>query len=105
LTDPVPRKFYYIKNPAFAKKKKEEVEESFLIVLTLYTMGGPCMIRKKVGGETTRGPECTDNFQIREFSFDAFTYFSCEHAYQALKFGKGSDAWKRVRDIKPGILS
>jgi coenzyme F420-reducing hydrogenase beta subunit len=67
-------------------------------------MGGPCFLqlesKQAAAAETTNasttkytkkvlGPPCTDNFQIREFDCLGHTYYSCEQAYQALKFAPG----------------
>ena len=62
-------------------------------------MGGPCFIVDDKG-KKRHGPDCTDNFQIRPFVFDGAEYYSCEQAYQALKYPAGRDR-DRVIDVKP----
>uniref|UniRef100_A0A7S0M1A4 NADAR domain-containing protein n=1 Tax=Cryptomonas curvata TaxID=233186 RepID=A0A7S0M1A4_9CRYP len=64
-------------------------------------MGGPCFVVDE-SGKKRIGPACTDNFQVRRFVVDGVEYYSCEHAYQALKFIPGSrqDA---VRCLRPYV--
>ena len=52
-------------------------------------MGRPCYVIDEAGKKRV-GPPCTDNFQVRKFIYDGVEYYSCEHAYQALKFIAGS---------------
>jgi predicted NAD-dependent protein-ADP-ribosyltransferase YbiA (DUF1768 family) len=65
-------------------------------------MGGPCWI---VGpsGQRTRGPPATDNFQVYPFESDGVRYYSCEQAYQALKFGPHSSNHDKVAAIAPRV--
>jgi predicted NAD-dependent protein-ADP-ribosyltransferase YbiA (DUF1768 family) len=47
-----------------------------------------------------KGPNCTDNFQVRPFFYEGLEYFSCEQAYQANKYPPGQ--WReKVRLVKP----
>jgi predicted NAD-dependent protein-ADP-ribosyltransferase YbiA (DUF1768 family) len=64
-------------------------------------MGGPCFVVDE-SGEKRVGPACTDNFQVRRLTFDGFEYYSCEHAFQSLKFIPGSrqDA---IRSMHPYV--
>ena len=48
-------------------------------------MGGPCRIAEP-GKPHTKGPPCTDNFQVRPFMFDGREWESVEQCYQAMKF-------------------
>lgn len=62
-------------------------------------MGGPCFVVNSSG--KVHGPPSTDNFQIRRFSHGGVTYWSCEQAYQALKFGLGSRTHNMIAAIAP----
>ncbi len=62
-------------------------------------MGGPCFVVDESGSNKV-GPACTDNFQIRRIVVDGVEYFSCEHAYQALKFVPGSQQ-EAIRSLRP----
>ena len=62
-------------------------------------MGGPCFVVDDSGKKKV-GPACTDNFQVRRFIFDGVEYYSCEHAYQALKFIPGSRQVK-LQSLQP----
>ena len=48
-------------------------------------MGGPCYIVDS-SGKRRRGPSCTDNFQVKPFSFRGKEWQSAEQCYQAMKF-------------------
>ena len=48
-------------------------------------MGGPCFIVDR-SGNRVRGPQCTDNFQVRPFEFRGKIWQSAEQCYQAQKF-------------------
>ena len=67
-------------------------------------MGGPCSLAAQEGSLRKRAPPCTDNFQLRRFVYDGTLYFSCEHAYQAAKFRKGSRPRRQVDSIVPKRL-
>ena len=45
-------------------------------------MGGPCKTRKQGSTRKTQAPDCTDNFQIRQFQFEGRSWHSVEQAYQ-----------------------
>lgn len=65
-------------------------------------MGGPCLLVQPEGGRRKiPGPTCTDNFQVRAFEVDGERFFSCEQAFQALKFAAGSAERQKIADIKP----
>ena len=65
-------------------------------------MGGPCYLLPQEGGKRRKpGPACTDNFQVRAFQVGGEHFFSCEHAFQALKFPAGSAERQKIADIKP----
>jgi predicted NAD-dependent protein-ADP-ribosyltransferase YbiA (DUF1768 family) len=65
-------------------------------------MGGPCLLVQQEGGKRrVPAPACTDNFQVRAFEVSGAHFFSCEHAYQALKYAAGSAARQKIADIKP----
>ena len=65
-------------------------------------MGGPCYLVQQEGCKRkVQGPPCTDNFQVRAFEVGGERFFSCEQAYQALKFAAGSAERQKIADIKP----
>ena len=64
-------------------------------------MGGPCYLSQDGIKRRAPGPACTDNFQVRAFEFGGEEFFSCEHAFQALKFAACSAERKKIADIKP----
>ena len=47
------------------------------------------------------GPSCTDNFQLVQFVYDGVQYHSCEHAFQAAKFAKGSSLRRKLDAAAP----
>jgi len=60
-------------------------------------MGGPCRILDEANGNQ-RGPPCTDNFQVRPFTYDSAIYQSCEQAFQAAKFVADTPSGKRWQE-------
>jgi len=62
-------------------------------------MGGPCFILREGADsdDKIRGPDCTDNFQLRPFEYQGRTWQSVEQAYQALKWSDAAslDAWEQ----------
>ena len=71
-------------------------------------MGGPCFLDDGDGGGGSggaagrrEGPPCTDNFQVRPFVYDGVRFHSCEQAYQALKFARGSEGRRAVEATTP----
>jgi len=68
-------------------------------------MGGPCYLSQSQEDGKRRarvtGPACTDNFQVRAFEFGGDRFFSCEHAFQALKYPAGSIERQKIADIEP----
>ena len=69
-------------------------------------MGGPCTIQPPDGATGAaalkrRAPPCTDNFHLAPFEYDGQIWHSCEHAYQACKFPRGSDMRARLARLAP----
>ena len=65
-------------------------------------MGGPCLlVQQQDRKRKIPAPACTDNFQVRAFEVDGVRFFSCEHAFQALKYAAGSAERQKIADIKP----
>jgi predicted NAD-dependent protein-ADP-ribosyltransferase YbiA (DUF1768 family) len=69
-------------------------------------MGGPCTIKPPAGATGAaalkrRAPPCTDNFHLAPFEYDGHAWHSCEHAYQACKFPRGSDVRARLARLAP----
>ena len=65
-------------------------------------MGGPCLlVQQQDGKRKIPAPACTDNFQVRAFEVEGVRFFSCEHAFQALKYAAGSAERQKIADIKP----
>jgi hypothetical protein len=68
---------------------------------TSVLMGGPCLLPGE-DGRLVRGPQCTNNFHVRKFSVAGEgVFYSIEHAFQALKFCKGSQERKCVDAVVP----
>jgi predicted NAD-dependent protein-ADP-ribosyltransferase YbiA (DUF1768 family) len=52
-------------------------------------------------GTKTKGPACTDNFQVHPFAFRGQTWHSAEQAYQANKFPEGSRGYLSILHLTP----
>jgi hypothetical protein len=55
-----------------------------------HTMGGPCWLAGP-GDRVTRGPDCTDNYQLCRIVYDGDIFHSIEHAFQAIKLMPDGD--------------
>lgn len=69
-------------------------------------MGGRCYYFKKgKSGDEVKilAPHCTDNFQIakEKFPLDGLDWYSCEQAFQSLKFPLGSKPQILIHDANP----
>lgn len=64
-------------------------------------MGGPCKL--VIPGHRLKkiGPQATDNFQVAPFIYNGLEYQSCEQAYQACKYSKGSEEHELIRGLRP----
>jgi predicted NAD-dependent protein-ADP-ribosyltransferase YbiA (DUF1768 family) len=63
-------------------------------------MGGPCHLVQPDGTKIA-APDGTDNFQVRKFTHDGEEYYSCEAAYQALKFISDNPRREAIRMLAP----
>jgi predicted NAD-dependent protein-ADP-ribosyltransferase YbiA (DUF1768 family) len=58
------------------------------------------MIVDETGTGRRIGPACTDNFQVRSFTYGGIEFHSCEQAFQSLKFVPGNQR-DRICRMKP----
>ena len=74
-------------------------------------MGGPCLIDSEssntdsfiVNGKYyVYAPSCTDNFQVvkTKFLYDGSYFYSCEQAFQAMKWRKGSETRRILEEVE-----